>query len=164
MTKLKHILLLVALFAAIPAFAQEGEPKLPVPRFVSLRAAEVNVRTGPGLKYPVDWIYTRKGMPVEVVAEYDTWRKLRDWDGAEGWVHQSMLSGRRSVMIMGAARAIRREANAGGRIVAKLEPGVTAELLKCRDSWCEVSAPGGYDGWLERSGLFGVYSDEKIEE
>ncbi|HAU29127.1 MAG TPA: hypothetical protein DCW68_03340 [Rhodospirillaceae bacterium] len=155
--------MLVAILAAFPAFAQEGEPKLPVPRFVSLRAGKVNVRTGPGLKYPVEWVYTRKGLPVEIVAEYEAWRKLRDWDGAEGWVHQSMLSGRRSVMILGASRAIRKDPGAESRIVARLDPGVMAELVACRETWCEVSV-SGYEGWLERNGLFGVYPDEKIED
>src|SRR5579862_3380664 len=80
---------------------------LPLPRFASLRSDEVNLRSGPGVRYPVDWIYTRRDLPVEVIAEFDTWRKIRDWQGTEGWVHQSFLSARRMVVVTGERRRLR---------------------------------------------------------
>ena len=97
---------------------------LPIPRFVSLRSDEVNVRTGPGTRYPVDWVFKRKGMPVEIVAEYENWRKIRDWQGASGWVHQSLLTGKRSFIIASKAAALHKTPAASAEVVAKLEPEV----------------------------------------
>src|SRR5437660_12925684 len=82
-----------------PSNAQRKGSGRPLPRFASLRSDEVNVRTGPGTRYPVDWVFKRKGMPVEIVAEYENWRKIRDWQGASGWVHQSLLTGKRGFII-----------------------------------------------------------------
>src|ERR1700745_1267941 len=90
-------LVLVA-FAASAVAAEKG---LPVPRFVTLRSDQVNVRTGPGERYPIEWVFTRKGMPVEILAEFDVWRKIRDWQGTEGWVHQRMVTGNRAVIVKG---------------------------------------------------------------
>lgn len=133
-----------------------------VPRFVSLRSGEVNVRTGPGTRYPVEWVFTRKDIPVEITAEFDTWRRIRDWEGAEGWVHQSMLSGRRAVVVLGDIRSLRAAPQPGAPAVARLEPGVLGTLAHCRGQWCEVEA-GGYDGWLARGEFWGVYPDETVE-
>ncbi len=88
---------------------------LPLPRFVSLRAREVNLRIGPGVQYPVDWVYLRQNLPVEIVAEYGTWRKIRDWQGTQGWVHQSMVSGTRTFIVTGQERTIRRKGDAKAR-------------------------------------------------
>ena len=89
----------------VPAAKTQGDVSgLPLPRFVSLRAALVNLRTGPGVRYPIDWVYNRAGLPLEVVDEFETWRKVRDWEGSIGWIHQSMLSGERKVMIRGKQR------------------------------------------------------------
>jgi SH3-like domain-containing protein len=135
---------------------------LPVPRFVSLRSAEVNARTGPSTRYPVDWVFVRRGMPVEVTAEFDTWRRIRDWEGSEGWVHQSMLSGKRSVVVRGEVRTLRKEPGVGTAAVARVEPGVIGPLMRCKAEWCEVDFTG-YRGWLRRSEVWGVQPDEKIE-
>src|SRR5262245_57081238 len=101
----------VSLVVGPPASAATlgSETKLPIPRFVSLRSGEVNLRTGPGTNYPVDWVFVRRGMPVEIIAEFDVWRKIRDWQGTVGWVHQSMLDGRRTARITGADRELRNE-------------------------------------------------------
>lgn len=138
-----------------------SETKLPVPRFVSLRSGEVNLRTGPGTNYPVDWVFVRRGMPVEVVAEFDVWRKIRDWQGTVGWVHQSMLDGRRTVRITGADRELRRQPAEDAAVVARVAPGVIGRLLECEASWCELDAEG-YRGWLKRDEFWGVYPDEKV--
>ncbi len=139
-----------------------AETGLPVPRFVSLRADEVNVRTGPGVRYPIDWVFQRKRMPVEITAEFDTWRKIRDWEGTEGWVHQSMLSGGRTAVITKETRTLRREPSGGAAAVAHAEPGVVGDLETCRNGWCLVNVRG-YEGWLRSTDFWGVYEDEKVE-
>lgn len=172
MTALARLLLAALLLAvtagAAPLWAATKEKNLtqvtglPVPRFVTLRSGEVNVRTGPGVRYPVEWVFTRKEMPVEITAEFDTWRRIRDWEGSEGWVHQSMLSGKRGVVVLGAQRTIRKEPSTDAPMVARAQPGVMGWLSKCRGEWCQVDLKG-YKGWLKRGDVWGVYPDEKFE-
>ncbi len=135
---------------------------LPVPRFVSIRSNEVNAHSGPSTKYPIEWVFSRRGMPVEVVAEFDTWRRIRDRDGTEGWVLQGMLSAKRSVIVVGGTRTLRHDPTPAGRPVAQAETGVIGQLLLCRDNWCEIDA-GGYHGWLRQEELWGVYPNERLE-
>ena len=157
--------------AGSAAPAQEADPKpdavvrsgLPVPRFVSLRSGEVNLRTGPGVRYPVEWVFVRAGMPVEITAEFDTWRRIRDWEGAQGWVHQSMLSGRRTMVVQGDLRTLRREPSGAAEAVAQVEAGVIGRVHKCEGAWCLVEA-GGYKGWLERDAFWGVYPKEEVQD
>ena len=137
-----------------------GRTGLPLPRFVTLRAAEVNLRSGPGTRYPIDWVYRRAGMPVEIIDEFDTWRRIRDWQGTEGWVHQSMVQGRRGILVTGQRRTLKRRPEETAPGVAMLDAGVIGTLERCRGSWCEVSA-GGYSGWLEREAFYGLYPDEE---
>lgn len=147
-----------------PAHAQTSASGLPVPRYVSLRADEVNMRAGPGVQYPVEWVYKRTGLPVEIIAEFETWRKVRDWEGVQGWVHQSMLSGRRTFIVTGEQRAVRREPSAAADAAALAEPGVIGAFKNCDAAadWCEVEA-GGHQGWLRRVDLWGVYRGEPVE-
>lgn len=154
-------LALVASPGASPPLAAT-DSGLPVPRFVTLRADKVNVRTGPGARYPVEWVFERKGMPVEIVAEFDTWRKVRDIQGTEGWVHQNLLSSRRGVIITGTVRTLRREPREDSAAVARAEPDVIGQLLECKAEWCRVEV-GGLRGWLNRGELWGVYPNEKAE-
>lgn len=165
MFRVKTLLLLACLLPALPAAAQAqsiaGPTGLPIPRFVTLRAEEVNVRTGPGTRYPVEWVFVRKDVPVEITAEFDTWRRIRDWEGAEGWVHQSMLSGRRAVVVTGEIRSLKRTPEPGTPAVARLEPGVVGTLQRCRGDWCEIEVEG-YEGWLARTEFWGVYPDEPV--
>jgi SH3-like domain-containing protein len=128
-------------------------------RFVSLRSDEVNVRVGPGVRYPVKWVFRQKSIPVEVVQEYDTWRKIRDWEGAEGWVHRAMLSSRRSVIVTGRTATLRRRSSDEAPAVARLARGIVAELGECTPVWCRVEVDG-YEGWLRREGLWGIRKDE----
>lgn len=127
----------------------------PLPRFASLRSSEVNMRTGPGVRYPVEWVFHRRSFPIEIVAEFDTWRKVRDWRGTVGWVHRSMLSGRRTVLVTGLVRRLHSEPAAGAETVARLEPGVVAELLRCEKSWCEIRT-AGHSGWLRKGEFWGA--------
>jgi SH3-like domain-containing protein len=143
-----------------------GPSGLPIPRFVSLKAEKVNVRRGPSSDHAVSWVFNRKGMPVEIVAEFENWRRIRDSDGEEGWILQNMLSGKRTAMIApwrkGQALGLHREARAESGLVAMLSAGVIAEVEDCSGSWCHVSA-GGYDGWVEQSMLWGVYPGESVD-
>lgn len=138
-----------------------GAEKNPVPRFVSLRPNEVNARVGPGPDYPVEWIYLKAGFPVEVIAEFDTWRKIRDVQGAQSWVHQSMLSPKRHALIQnGEALMYANESNSSMPLV-RLQPGVIVELMKCRGDWCQVRI-FDFKGWIQRAFLWGLYPQEPL--
>jgi len=153
---------LVLISQSVPA--QTNGSGLPLPRFVSLRAGEVNMRTGPGVQYPVEWVYRRQALPVEVVAEYGTWRKVRDWQGTQGWVHQSMLSGRRAMIVTGKVRTLRSRQSVKSPPVAKLEPGVIGRLVECPEggAWCRIEI-SGREGWLRRVEFWGTYRSEALE-
>jgi len=158
------VLAVLTMLAPLAA-ARAGEASgLPLPRFVSLRSDEVNVRSGPGQRYPIDWIYARKDLPVEVIAEFEAWRKIRDWQGTEGWLHQSMLSGRRMMVVIGGQRQLRGSDAEASDVLALVEPGVLGRLLQCprnRD-YCRVEV-GQIQGWLRRDEIWGVYKGEWIE-
>lgn len=136
---------------------------LPIPRFVTLAADKVFVRTGPALRYPIKWVYQRVNMPVEIIQEFDTWRKIRDMDGDNGWVHQSLLSGERSVIVKGENNlAVRKDPREGGRVMVYFEPDVVAAAEQCHKEWCEISKDG-YSGWTERKFLWGIYDSEDFD-
>ncbi|HEX9568125.1 MAG TPA: SH3 domain-containing protein [Rhodospirillales bacterium] len=158
------VLAVWAMLAAPAAIAASKSSGLPLPRFVSLRAGEVNLRTGPGVQYPVDWVYQRQHLPVEIIAEYGTWRKIRDWQGTQGWVHQSMVAPRRTFIATDEVRTIHRKSDPNSEPVARIEPGVVGRLLACPDlnGWCRVDV-GGHEGWLRRVELWGVQRDEVIQ-
>lgn len=136
----------------------------PLPRFVSLRAGEVNMRSGPGVQYPVDWVYKRRHLPMEVIAEFQTWRKVRDHQGTQGWVHQTMLDGERTAIVLGRTRTLRADPDAGARALARLEPDVVVRIAACprEGGWCRVRA-AGFEGWVRRVELWGVRKDEVVE-
>lgn len=135
---------------------------LSLPRFVSLASDEVRARTGPGLRYPVDWLYQQEGLPVEIVKEFENWRKVLDIDGQGGWVHKTLLSGRRTALINSASAVIMRESPmSDSKGVAFLEPELIVEIERCLDEWCRVRK-ADFSGWVERNFLWGIYEDEKI--
>ena len=133
---------------------------LPLPRFVSLRAKAVNLHVGPGLNYPVTWRYVRPGLPVEILAEFDTWREIRDWEGSRGWVHKSLLVSKRSVILQETGHPIHKEPNISSPVVAHLGPKIIATLIECDESWCHI-AINGYKGWIPRSKVWGIYPQER---
>jgi SH3-like domain-containing protein len=138
---------------------------LPVPRFVSLKSDRVNVRAGPSKDHHVLWVFTRAGLPVEIVAEYENWRRIRDGEGAEGWVYHSLLSGRRTAVVTarGKDELLPLLAEDGdSRVVARLQAGVLASVRRCTGTWCRIAGEG-FDGWIEQERLWGVYPNEKIE-
>jgi SH3-like domain-containing protein len=159
--------ILVVCLSASASIAQQNdagpaigpETNLPLPRFVSLRANEANVRRGPSLSHRIDWVFKRRDMPLQVVAEYGHWRRVIDWDGQGGWVHYRMLSGARTVVIEGAPTALRARPDETALENAILEPGVVARLEECTPDWCELSA-GGYHGWAPKTALWGVAEAE----
>jgi SH3-like domain-containing protein len=146
---------------------RKGSSGLPVPRFVSLKASRVNVRIGPGEDYKIAWVFTRPGLPLEIIQEYDTWRRIRDSDGTVGWVFQSLLSGKRTAVVApwasDDARPIRATATADAAITAYLEPGVLAEIEECQDGWCQL-AGANFLGWITQDQLWGVYPGETVDE
>ncbi len=170
----------VVLFATLaPVVAEEavisvtGNGKssgLPVPRFVSLKSNKVNVRRGPSTDQAIVWVFSRAGLPVEVIAEFENWRRVRDSEGADGWVFHSLLSGRRTVLISPWSKSeqgpvsipLHDRQSAGSGVVAQLQPGVIGDLVECDGKWCEL-AVGSYSGYVQQKKLWGVYRDEKIE-
>jgi SH3-like domain-containing protein len=143
-----------------------GKSGLPVPRFVSLKAGRVNVRVGPGEDYKISWVFTRQALPVEVIQEFDTWRRVRDSDGQVGWVFHSLLSAKRTAVVSpwttGEPLPIRAGGAADARITAYLQPGVTASVSRCRGGWCALKG-SGFSGWIQQDRLWGVYPGEEVD-
>ncbi|HUK10908.1 MAG TPA: SH3 domain-containing protein [Stellaceae bacterium] len=159
MMRLLRIAGVALVLASAPAALAENAP--PLPRFAILSKDRVNLRVGPGEQYRIEWEYRRKGYPVEVIAKSDVWRKVRDWQGTEGWVHQTMIAEQRNVIIRGEVRALRAAADAGSATVARAEPGVIAKLLECHGTWCRIEVQG-IRGWLARGDVWGVFPDETV--
>ncbi len=168
-------LLAFAALAGLPAIAADNPSGLPLPRFATTRSTPINVRVGPGTRYDIAWVYVKAGTPVEIVAEFDTWRKIRDVDGSEGWVHQNLLSGKRAGIAVpwdGDAKVplfSGRSQDAGVR--AYLGSGFRVDVAKCDGTWCEVSATAHpdegrtatYSGYLPQRTLWGVYDGEAFD-
>ena len=160
---------MASLAAASHAAGESGgssKSGLPVPRFVSLKPDRVNVRAGPTRDHDVTFVYTRAGLPVEITAESDNWRRIRDWEGSEGWVYHSLLSGRRTAVMMPKDKTalvpLYDRADAKTRVVARLQAGVQATVKRCADGWCRITG-SGFDGWTAQEQLWGVYPNETVE-
>ena len=139
---------------------------LPIPRYVSLKSDHVNVRAGPTKDNDVAWVYTRSGLPVEITAEFENWRRVRDSEGAEGWVYHSLLSGRRTAVVTMKNKddlaSVYDGPDAKSGVAARLQVGVVAQVKKCANGWCRVIG-NGFEGWIEQQRLWGVYADEKVD-
>lgn len=159
--KILALVVFIFLLGTSAAFAAEEDKSAPlaIPRFVTLNADEVNLRTGPGLRYPIKLVLKKDGLPVEIIKEFDVWRQIRDKDGDEGWVHKSLLSGRRAVVVSGPVQTLLKKPKEGARPVVKLEPGVIAGLDRCENDWCYLKV-ASYKGWLRKENIWGVYPDE----
>jgi len=136
---------------------------LPVPRYVSLRSSEINVRRGPGLDYRKDWVFRRAGLPVKVVDEYGDWRRILDKDQAGGWVYHALITGRRTVVITEDGIHFRERPIEAAAATARAERGVIARLRGCRPTWCEVEADG-HRGWVPKAAIWGVDPDEVFDD
>jgi SH3-like domain-containing protein len=148
---------------------RRGPSGLPLPRFVSLKSGRVNSRIGPGVNYAVDWMYLKPGLPMEIIQEYDNWRRVRDPDGAEGWVNQSLLSGRRTAIAApwqkgkDAKINLLSDPDANSRTLAIVEPGVIGTIRSCNGEWCEMTFDG-HTGWISQSLVWGAYPGELVKD
>lgn len=156
---MKLLLSLLIIFTQSLSFASNNDLK--IPRFVSLKSDSANVRFGPGSKYDIKWQYVKKNMPLEIIAEFEDWRKVRDVQGEEGWLHRAVLSGRRAGIIVNQNQFIKQKPSEDSTPVAKLEIGVIGILKKCQKDWCLFSIRG-YDGWISKKYLWGVYKEESF--
>ncbi len=148
---------------------RRGPSGLPLPRFVSLKSGKVNSRIGPGVNYAVDWMYMKPGLPMEIIQEYDNWRRVRDADGAEGWVLQSLLSGRRTAIAAPWQKGkevtieMRARPDEAARVVAMVEPGAIGTIRSCDGQWCEMAFAGRV-GWVSQSQVWGAYPGELVKD
>ena len=158
-------LLALVLFASLftaPAFADEEDATaLPVPRFVTLRSAEVNMRRGPGERYSIMWVYHREGLPVEIIQEFDQWREIRDSEGTTGWVHKQMVAGKRNAVVIGKVAVLRRSPDITSNPSLRAEPGVIGKLVSCEKEWCRMQI-SGRKAWIQKTHIFGVYKKEEF--
>lgn len=159
---------LLSIGPATPVLAQatKAASGLPLPRFVTLKARKINLRVGPGKDYAVSWLYIKAGLPVEIVQEYDNWRRIRDAEGAEGWVFHSMLSGDRTAIAAPWMKNkgsvfvnMRTEARDTGAVVARLQPGVIMKIDECSGDWCHAEAQG-VEGFVNQGEIWGAYPGE----
>ncbi len=156
-----------ALETAEPGHTPGTATGLPVPRYVSLKSGRANVRRGPGTDFPIDWVYRKSGVPLEVIAESNNWRRIRDHEGDGGWIWHTMLAGERSAIVDAAAEdggpvALHAEPDGASEVVAYVEKGLVARVTACKENWCRLTAQG-HDGWIARGALWGVYPGEDFE-
>ena len=162
---MRSALLALALIVPLAAAAQERGPEtnLPLPRYVSMKAAEGYARRGPSSDHRIDWVFVRRNMPLRVTDEYGHWRRVEDQEGAGGWMHYSLLSGNRTVIVAADGVTLHRRPAAGAPRTAELAHGVIASLGDCARGWCAL-AVDGTKGWAETAALWGVAPDEEREE
>jgi len=160
------ILILAMAGASAHAAGDSGTSGLQLPRFVSLKSDRVNVRGGPDKDHEVSWVYTRAGLPVEITAEFENWRRIRDQDGSEGWVYHSLLSGKRMAVVRLKSKtelgALHAKPDPHSGVTAELQFGVLSTVKRCNGNWCRI-AGDGFDGWIEQNRLWGVYPGEQVE-
>jgi SH3-like domain-containing protein len=154
-----------------PAAAPDAAPRdpgrgavtnLPLPRFVTLKTNEGNARRGPGLTHRIDWVFTRAGMPLQVTAEFDNWRRVEDQEGAGGWIHYSLLSGTRSALVTEGLAAFRDDPDDAARVAFQAEAGVVGRVLECGADWCRMNVDGTR-AWVRKTAIWGVGADEIVE-
>ena len=147
---------------------QIGKSGLPLPRYVSLKSDKVNMRVGPGKQFKVDWQYMRAGLPIEILQEYENWRKVRDHEGNEGWIATALLSSDRTAVIRPWEKdrekglvSLYASMEKSSRVIAKIEPGAISMIQSCDEQWCRIIIQE-LDGYVTKNTLWGVYPDEKI--
>ena len=145
------------------AVAKVGDSGLPLPRFVSIKSNEANVRAGPGLRYPIKWVMVRENLPLEIIAEFDQWRKVRDIQGDEGWMHKAMLSGRRTALVKGNLKNLFERADFDSEAVATMENGVIVEINSCGSTFCNAAVNDDVEGYIPKEDLWGVYNNEVFD-
>jgi SH3-like domain-containing protein len=133
-----------------------------LPRFASLRSDEVNLRVGPGEDYPIEWVFKRKDMPVEIIEQFQNWRRVQDWQGDKGWVLDRMLTPKRAVIVQGSVRELHRLPDAASPLIARAQPGVIGKLMELQGPWCRIEAAGSR-GWVHRDEVWGILPDETLQ-
>ncbi len=149
------ILVPIAVGGPAAAAGEPGAAGAEKPRFVSLRTGETNVRFGPGRRYPIAWVFVRRGLPVRIVGRFEVWRRIRDWEGSEGWIHQALLSRRRSVIVIDGPAELRRKPSPEAQLVARVERRAVGRLFRCDGAWCSVEF-SGRNGWIRKKSVWGV--------
>lgn len=158
--KLCTLFLMGALITPHLSHTKEKNTK-PIPRFASLKSSESNFRIGPSVNYPIKWVYIKKGMPMEIISEFANWRKVRDIEGDVGWVHHSLLSGKRKAIIVGGENQPLFTSTTNNHIKAFLEPGLIVKIEECDIAFCKVDMES-YNGYVAKQSLWGVYEEETI--
>ncbi len=160
---------LIGLMSLSPVVAQETTGSvsgLPIPRFVSLKPSDTPMREGPSKDHRIKWVFKKEGVPVEIIAEFENWRRVRDSEGDDGWVFHSRLSGRRTAQInpklKEASIALYERDSDSTSVVARLQPGVIGSVEQCSGRWCRLVGEG-FDGWLQQERLWGVYPGERVK-
>lgn len=157
------VCLAVATGTALAQSQQVGPSGLPLPRFASTKSNPVNIRMGPSRDHDVAFTFVKSGVPVEITQEFDVWLRIRDSEGAEGWVQKTLLSGRRTALVAPWEKTgttpIREEPKADATIVAQADPGVLVDVAECNGRWCRI-AVSGTKGWIEQGRIWGAYPDE----
>ena len=163
---LMTLLALAPLSHAAEPITKGSATGLPMPRYVSLKSDRVNLREGPSKDHRTTWVFQRAGLPVEITAEFETWRRIRDSEGSEGWVLHSLLSGRRTALVSPWSKTgtvpLYAKASAKADLAAELQPGVLGQIKNCDGQWCRFSGPG-FDGFVQQDRLWGVYPQEKVD-
>jgi SH3-like domain-containing protein len=154
---------LMMLAWVIPAAQAHAQENLPLPRYASFKSNEVNLRAGPGENYPKQWVYQRANMPVEIFEEWDTWRRIRDYQGVVGWVSVNLLTSKRTAVVIETRRTLHDTPSEAARAVAELDPGVIGRIEECNGDWCRLEVKG-YEGWLKRTEIWGVNATENFKE
>lgn len=161
------LVLITLILPFSPALAQENRisvrgSNLEIPRFVTLKTNTVNMRTGPGREYPILWEYKRRGLPLKVIAEFDTWRKVTDHEGTTGWMHVSTLSIKRIALVRDTTARIHDNPENQAQVLAVAERGVLLEIEQCQPQWCRISARN-VKGWIARPSIWGVLDNEILD-
>jgi SH3-like domain-containing protein len=155
MMRSTKIVLLLMCFVSLPSHGEVYKKGI---RFVTTKSSEVNVRKGPGAKFPVEWIFVKKAEPLEVVEENEQWRFVRDVRGDVGWVHSSLLSKKRSVIINKESDCgLKKSPAYTSRTIANLSPGMRCALNKCKSDWCKITCDN-YTGWIEKKNIWGIFN------
>ena len=154
-----------------PALAVEPQTAgsvtgLPIPRYVSLKPSDTPMREGPSKEHRIKWVFKREGVPVEITAEFENWRRVRDSEGVEGWVYHARLSARRTALVAPWSKdeslPLHASDGGGGSVVARLQPMVITGIESCNGKWCRISGDG-YRGWMRQDQLWGVYPGEAVK-
>jgi SH3-like domain-containing protein len=164
---MRCLIFVFALLLSLPAYAgnapQPPDGMLAQPKYEALRYARIKMHTGPGKQYPVSWVYLRKALPVKVVATYDVWRKIVDPDGTTGWVQETMLSDKRTVVVApGKQRTLHHDPADTAATVALAEPGAIAQVQSCAANWCHLTF-ADYDGWMQQADVWGTAAGENFD-